>query len=143
MTLFGFRKRRRPRYVTSYKMVNEVQYQCCPGFQGPYCNDGKNPGRRHEISTGGRIPPGGWIQVSQNDLSPNSGFSFDFAHFILEILKNRKILAKIQKKSLKVVISGRTSPRISHRVEEPHPHPSVATPMVRTRSGRVRVALVT
>ncbi|KAF0305934.1 Collagen alpha-1(XXVI) chain [Amphibalanus amphitrite] len=32
-------KRRRPRYVTSYKMVNEIQYKCCPGFEGRHCND--------------------------------------------------------------------------------------------------------
>ena len=47
---------------------------------------------------------GGWIltggghsQVGGNHLTPNSDFYLDFPHFILEILKNLKILAYIQK----------------------------------------------
>ena len=39
----------------------------------------------------------GRTQVSQNQLSPNSDLSSDFAHFILKILENLKILASIQK----------------------------------------------
>ena len=39
---------------------------------------------------------GGRIQVSQNHLPPNSDFSSDFAQFILEILENPKLLAKIR-----------------------------------------------
>ena len=40
---------------------------------------------------------GGRIQVVQNHVPPNSDFSSDFALFILEILKNIKIWAYIQK----------------------------------------------
>ena len=55
----------------------------------------------------------GQIQASQSHLSPNSDFSSDFAHFILEILKNLKISVYIQNFSLKIVISGGTFPRNS------------------------------
>ena len=47
--------------------------------------------------------------MSQNHLPPNSDFSLDFAHFILEILENPTILAKIPKKCLNTAISGGTS----------------------------------
>ncbi|KAM9308340.1 EMILIN-2 [Gastrophryne carolinensis] len=30
----------RPRYVTSYKVVTELEWRCCPGFKGHDCNDG-------------------------------------------------------------------------------------------------------
>ena len=56
--------------------------------------------------------PGGRIQVSQNHLLPNSDFSFDFAHFILERMENPKVLANIPKKiPYKPRFLGRTSPR--------------------------------
>lgn len=29
----------RPRYVTSYKVVTELEWRCCPGFKGHDCND--------------------------------------------------------------------------------------------------------
>ena len=44
--------------------------------------------------------------MSQNHLPPNSDFSSDFVHFILEILENMTILAKIQKISINMAISG-------------------------------------
>ncbi|KAM3928746.1 EMILIN-2 [Leptodactylus fuscus] len=30
----------RPRYVTSYKVVTELEWRCCPGFKGEDCKDG-------------------------------------------------------------------------------------------------------
>ena len=39
--------------------------------------------------------------MNQNDLPPNSNFSSDFGHFILEILENLKVFTNIQKISLK------------------------------------------
>ena len=40
---------------------------------------------------------GGRIQASQNHVPPNSDLCSVFAHFILEILENPKILTNIQK----------------------------------------------
>ena len=59
---------------------------------------------------------GGRIQVSQNHLPPNSDFSSDFAYFILDILENPKVLAKIPKIVFKKPwFQGETSPVISNR----------------------------
>ena len=48
-------------------------------------------GRRHQVSTGETDSDwgggGGRVQFSQNHLPPNSDFSSDIAHFILEILE--------------------------------------------------------
>ena len=41
------------------------------------------------------------IQMNQSHLPPNSDFSSDFGHFILETLENMKILTNTQKFSLK------------------------------------------
>ena len=49
---------------------------------------------------------GGRIQVSQNHLPPNSNFSSDFTHFILEILENPKNGKNSKKKSLKPLFIG-------------------------------------
>ena len=66
---------------------------------------GRRQGRQYEVSTGGMDADWGGgrgqIQASQSHLSPNSDFSSDFAHFILEILKNLKISVYIQIFSLK------------------------------------------
>ena len=59
------------------------------------------------------------IQVSQNHLPPNSDFSSEFDHSIWELLENLKVLANIQGKTLKIAISGGTSPRISNRGSPP------------------------
>ena len=60
-----------------------------------------NQERHHKVSTGEQIlTGGGQIQVGQNHLPPNSYFSLNFMHFILEILKNLKIF-RYSKKSLK------------------------------------------
>ncbi|XP_066435704.1 EMILIN-2 [Eleutherodactylus coqui] len=32
----------RPRYVTSYKAVTELEWRCCPGFKGEDCKEGSN-----------------------------------------------------------------------------------------------------
>ena len=66
-------------------------------------------GRRREL--GGRILTGGWMQVSQNYLPPNSDFSLDLAHFILKILENPKVYQIFRKFSLKTAISGGILPR--------------------------------
>ena len=50
-----------------------------------------------KFQLGGRILTGGQSQVGGNHLTPNSDFSSDFPHFILEILKNHKIWAYIKK----------------------------------------------
>ena len=63
--------------------------------------------------------------------TPNSNFSSDFAHFIVEILESQKKLANIQL-SLKIAISGGTSPefRTGGRIPEFRtPFSPVATPM--------------
>nr|DBA24386.1 TPA: hypothetical protein GDO54_012052 [Pyxicephalus adspersus] len=39
----------RPRYVTSYKVVTELEWRCCPGFKGHDCNDG-SPDKTKQIS---------------------------------------------------------------------------------------------
>ena len=36
--------------------------------------------RRHEVSTGGTDSDGGWIQIDQNHLTPDSDFCSDFAN---------------------------------------------------------------
>ena len=49
---------------------------------------------------GGLIPTGGRIQLSQNHLPQNFDFSSNFAHFILKILENLKMLANIKEKTI-------------------------------------------
>ena len=63
-------------------------------------------GRRHEVLTGG----GGRNLFRQTHLPPNSVFSSDFGHFILKILNNVKFLVSSLKISVKIAISGGTSP---------------------------------
>ena len=75
------------------------------------------PPRNFDWGDGLRL--GGRIQVSQN---PDSGFSSDFAHFILEILKNLKILANIQKFSLKIY-GGHPFQNFEPGDTSPHPPP--------------------
>ncbi|XP_075069472.1 EMILIN-2 [Mixophyes fleayi] len=36
----AYRMNFRPRYVTSYKAVTELEWRCCPGFKGEDCKDG-------------------------------------------------------------------------------------------------------
>ena len=91
-----------------------------------------NQGRRHEVSTGGgdRFRLGGQIQVSQNHLPPNSDFSSDFAHFILEIPENPNFSVNIQKIFFKNCdFWGGHPPRILNRGDMYPPSPPVATPM--------------
>ncbi|XP_036273493.1 EMILIN-2 isoform X2 [Pipistrellus kuhlii] len=36
----------RPRFVTRYKMVTQLEWRCCPGFRGPDCQEGpRDPGK--------------------------------------------------------------------------------------------------
>lgn len=41
-TLFlrRYRVNFRPRYVTKYKMVTQLEWKCCPGFRGADCQEG-------------------------------------------------------------------------------------------------------
>ena len=99
---------------------------------GRLLNQHQLQGRRREVSTGGGADSdwGGQIQVSQNYLPPNSYFSSDFAQFILEILKNLKILVYIQKFFSKNRYFWGTSPRILNRGRHTRPPiPPVATTM--------------
>ena len=66
---------------------------------------------------GGRIPTGGGgrIQVNENHLPPNSDFSSDFGHIILEISENLKILTN----KLKIFTKNRDFWGISPRNFEP------------------------
>ena len=45
--LFGrYRVNVRPRYVTRYKTVTQLEWRCCPGFRGGNCQEGpRDPGR--------------------------------------------------------------------------------------------------
>lgn len=57
----------RPRYVTSYKVVTELEWRCCPGFKGHDCTDGPGPADKT------RLPP---IQTprpsgGKKELDPN------------------------------------------------------------------------
>ncbi|XP_023576135.1 EMILIN-2 isoform X1 [Octodon degus] len=40
MALSEYRVNFRPRYVTRYKTVTQLEWRCCPGFRGPDCQDG-------------------------------------------------------------------------------------------------------
>ena len=96
-----------------------------------------NQERHHKVSTGEQIPTGGGgqIQVGQNHLPPNSYFSSNFAHFILEILKNLKIFTDIHQFSLKIHPGG-ISPRISDQGDV-SPIPPVAMPKQQCRHHEV------
>ena len=83
---------------------------------------GRNQGRRHEYLTGGTDPEWGTDSGESKPLTPNSDFSSDFSHFILEILENPKVLANIPKLLFKNVISGGTSPEFRTGGHVP-PHP--------------------
>ncbi|XP_064150761.1 EMILIN-2 isoform X1 [Loxodonta africana] len=42
----GYRVSFRPRYVTKFKTVTQLEWRCCPGFRGGDCQEGPgNPGR--------------------------------------------------------------------------------------------------
>ena len=36
-----FRVKERPKLVTTYKQITEMQYRCCPGYFGENCDMGK------------------------------------------------------------------------------------------------------
>lgn len=55
----------RPRYVTSYKVVTELEWRCCPGFKGEDCKEGPTDKvKQTQIHT--PRPSGG-----KKDLEPN------------------------------------------------------------------------
>ncbi|KAK1337578.1 hypothetical protein QTO34_002211 [Cnephaeus nilssonii] len=42
----SYRVNFRPRFVTRYKMVTQLEWRCCPGFRGPDCQEGpRDPGK--------------------------------------------------------------------------------------------------
>ncbi|XP_028833014.1 EMILIN-2 [Denticeps clupeoides] len=45
-----YRTRSRPTYKIAYKAVTELEWRCCPGFQGPDCRE------RKDASTGRTVP---------------------------------------------------------------------------------------
>ncbi|KAF3698800.1 EMILIN-2 Elastin microfibril interface-located protein 2 [Channa argus] len=58
-----YHTRFRPTYKISYKTVTELQWRCCPGYQGPDCKDLKpTPGRQT-------------VQGTQPYHSPNPGYT--------------------------------------------------------------------
>ncbi|MBN3321238.1 EMID1 protein, partial [Atractosteus spatula] len=32
----------RPSYKLAYRTVTALEWRCCPGFQGPHCEEGRN-----------------------------------------------------------------------------------------------------
>ncbi|XP_029379937.1 EMILIN-2 [Echeneis naucrates] len=53
-----YRNRFRPTYKIAYKTVTELEWRCCPGYQGPDCKDLKPPPDRQTVQgTQPYLPP--------------------------------------------------------------------------------------
>ncbi|KAG7229007.1 hypothetical protein INR49_013240 [Caranx melampygus] len=58
-----YKTRFRPTYKIAYKTVTELEWRCCPGYQGPDCKDLKPPPDRQTV------------QGTQPYLPPNPGYT--------------------------------------------------------------------
>ena len=79
-----------------------------------------------------RLGGGGTDSVESNHLLPNSDFSSDLAHFILEILENLNTLVNIHKILFKKsrFLGGRLPDFSSGGTRRPLPPPPMAAPML-------------
>lgn len=82
---FRYRTQFRPTYKIAYKTVTELEWRCCPGYQGPDCREVKgSPNRQTEYPQSyPQQPQHGQTRPAQSTLFEKvwNLENLDWAHF--------------------------------------------------------------
>ncbi|XP_054840602.1 EMILIN-2 isoform X2 [Eublepharis macularius] len=69
-----YRTNIRPKYITTYKTVTELEWRCCPGYMGVDCKEGKAPQPRkvvypaEQVPNGAKTSPDSKLELQQHQL---------------------------------------------------------------------------